>query len=293
MSLQHGVQLVRQVVKHVADVVQNVPRRHHGAAAAANAVDQKRALPGRYEGVEDEGRYEGVEAEGRYEGVEVEGRYEGVEAEGRYEGVEAEGRYEETGAEGRYEETGAEGRYEGVEAGGAGAANTTLWTSRRFRPLGDNQEPTLRNTFPGLCDSSSLGALSSLVRGCAFSLLGDAASSGVDASLGLCRLFTVSDSFRLNSGSSGLLGVLASASAWGETAAALGRCLIVRFPSSANGRRPPEPCFGDAAALLDILSPLSSREPCEPPPLSLAASASVLSLPVLLRPATPRAGTCL
>lgn len=58
-------------------------------------------------------------------------------------------------------------------------------------------------------------------------------------SLGLCRRFTVSDSFRLNSGTSrflpaGFSGGSSTASALGGPGA-LGLCLIVRLPSSAKG----------------------------------------------------------
>lgn len=58
-------------------------------------------------------------------------------------------------------------------------------------------------------------------------------------SLGLCLRFTVSDSFRLNSGTSRLLaagfsGGSSTASALGGPGA-LGLCLMVKLPSSAKG----------------------------------------------------------
>lgn len=182
---------------------------------------------------------------------------------------------------------------------------------------------------------------------------------GVDASglesLGLWRRFTVSDSFRLNSGSSRLRlggagagqlgggvsgggalvsgggvsgagragdGVLGSGpsgavvlGAWGRFLGAgppggmllwagpfggvplgagpagggmliLGRCLMVRFPSSAKGRWFPE--------LLDVLLlARSSVAPSVPPPRALLGSASILSPPALRSPPRPSAGTTL
>lgn len=80
-----------------------------------------------------------------------------------------------------------------------------------------------------LSDSGSVAA--------APSLLGDPPPCSL--SLGLCRRFTVSDSFRLNSGTSrflaaGLSGGSSTASALGGPGA-LGLCLMVRLPSSAKG----------------------------------------------------------
>lgn len=79
------------------------------------------------------------------------------------------------------------------------------------------------------------------------SLLGE--SPPCSLSLGLCRRFTVSDSFRLNSGTSGFLaagfsGGSSTASALGGPGA-LGLCLMVKLPSSAKGMHSLELLCGD------------------------------------------------
>lgn len=82
-------------------------------------------------------------------------------------------------------------------------------------------------------------------------------------SLGLCRRFTVSDSFRWNWGTSGLLagGVSGgSSTAWARGGpGAFGLCLMVRLPSSAKGMHSLELLLGDEG-------------PFRPPPSSSSLS---------------------
>lgn len=98
--------------------------------------------------------------------------------------------------------------------------------------LSGQASPILRLSCSELGDEGLL-----LDSGPAPSLVGELPSCSL--SLGLWRRLTVSDSFRLNSGTSrllaaGLSGGSSTASALGGPGA-LGLCLMVRLPSSAKG----------------------------------------------------------